>query len=75
MLSYQDDRLSLVVEDDGRGFDIEEAMHKSPELRLGLFGMYERAALIGGSLTIESEPGKGTAVFLEVPIENGQEKE
>jgi signal transduction histidine kinase len=36
--------------------------------RLGLYGMEERATLLGGRLTIESTPGNGTAVFVEVPL-------
>jgi signal transduction histidine kinase len=36
--------------------------------RLGLLGMQERAQMLGGKLTIESEPGVGTAVYIEVPI-------
>jgi len=75
VVSCKDSRLSLVVEDDGVGFNPDDTMRKSPELRLGLFGMYERAALIGGSLTVESEPGRGTTVFLEVPVKDGEEKE
>jgi signal transduction histidine kinase len=55
----------LIVEDDGKGFDLEAVMSHSR--RLGLLGMEERAALVGGRLTIESRPGAGTAVFVEVP--------
>jgi len=55
----------LIVEDDGKGFDLEAVMSHSR--RLGLLGMEERAALVGGRLTVESRPGAGTAVFVEVP--------
>lgn len=64
-------RLSVVVEDDGRGFDVAEVERREmPELAggFGLRGMRERAELIEGSFTIESEPGAGTTVRLEVPI-------
>jgi signal transduction histidine kinase len=50
------------------GFNLQEALKRSPEQRLGLFGMDERATLVGGSLKVESAPGKGTSIFLEVPI-------
>ncbi|HVK05170.1 MAG TPA: PAS domain S-box protein [Armatimonadaceae bacterium] len=58
------------VEDDGPGFDAEAALRLSPEnQRLGLFGMRERAALVGGTLGIESTPGGGgTTVFLRIPL-------
>lgn len=58
------------VEDDGRGFNVAEVMGSAAkDKKLGLFGMEERAALVGGRLTIESMPGKGTRVSVEVPFE------
>jgi signal transduction histidine kinase len=58
-----------IVEDDGRGFDAEAAPGVAG--RLGLLGMRERLALVGGALTVESAPGKGTAVFARVPLAAG----
>lgn len=59
-----------IVEDDGRGFDVKGLLEsRSTERKLGLFGMQERAALIGGRLTVESTPGAGTTVFVEAPLE------
>jgi len=58
------DSLTLLVEDDGVGFDAESA-GRAPSL--GLQGMTERASALGGSFTIESAPGEGTRVELEVP--------
>jgi signal transduction histidine kinase len=60
---------SLIVEDDGRGFE-SEGTTESPAAtgRLGLLGMQERARLAGGSLTVESAPGGGTTVFARLPI-------
>lgn len=59
-----------IVEDDGRGFDVASVWAGSGEgQRLGLFGMQERAAMVGGRLTLESAPGQGTTVFVEVPLE------
>ncbi|MBI3988272.1 MAG: HAMP domain-containing protein, partial [candidate division NC10 bacterium] len=58
----------LQVEDDGKGFDPEEITRFVEGARgLGLLGMKERAALLEGTLTIHSEPGKGTRVTVEVP--------
>jgi two-component system sensor histidine kinase DegS len=57
----------LHVTDDGMGFDlVKAARHKKS---VGLLSMRERAELIGGSLQIQSTPGKGTAVTLLLPIE------
>ena len=58
------DEVSLVVEDDGRGFDVEEALSRG---RLGLLGVRERAEMLGGWLEIESAPGAGTTVSVVVP--------
>ena len=57
------DRLSLNVADDGVGFepDLERAGHH------GLKGMLERAALVGGSVAVDSTPGHGAAIELTVP--------
>jgi two-component system, NarL family, sensor histidine kinase UhpB len=57
-----DGGVELEVTDDGRGFAFDES-----EGGLGIAGMRERALLIGGELTIESRPGRGTTVRLVVP--------
>jgi two-component system sensor histidine kinase UhpB len=61
-LRRRGDDVELEVADDGRGFAFDES-----EGGLGLAGMRERALLIGGELTIESRPGRGTTVRLTVP--------
>jgi PAS domain S-box-containing protein len=61
-----------IVEDDGRGFDVQQDESGSPvpvAHRLGLLGMMERLDLVGGTLTIESAPGQGTTVYARVPLE------
>ena len=61
--------VSLIVEDDGRGFDAQGAMEAPASSgRLGLLGMQERARLAGGSLAIESAPGGGATVFVRLPL-------
>jgi two-component system sensor histidine kinase DegS len=65
--SRANDSWVLHVTDDGRGFDlVKAARHKKS---VGLLSMRERAELIGGSLQIQSTPGKGTAVTLLLPVE------
>jgi signal transduction histidine kinase len=56
--------LQLSVRDDGVGFDIA---HGVPGSGLGVSSMHERAQLVGGSLRIRSQPGKGTTVSASVP--------
>ena len=64
LLERRGDRVVAIVEDDGLGFDPEAAA--GPD-HLGLVGIQERAMALGGSLTIESSPSQGTALFVEVP--------
>ncbi|RME77507.1 MAG: HAMP domain-containing protein [Chloroflexi bacterium] len=64
LLERRGDRLVAIVEDDGIGFLPETVAEKDG--RLGLFGMRERAEMLGGTLSIESTPGKGTTIFVEV---------
>ena len=64
------DGLSLSVRDDGRGFDESEPSKPgAPGLGLGIFGMNERAALVGGTLHIWHRSGGGTEVFVFIPID------
>jgi signal transduction histidine kinase len=64
LLDASDDTLILEIEDDGRGFD-PAAEHRADAF--GIIGMYERAALIGGTVTIDSHPGRGTRIGVSVP--------
>jgi len=61
------DRLVAEVEDNGCGFTLDE-QGRPRDTGLGLLGMRERAAIAGGSLAIESSPGRGTRVVLQIPI-------
>lgn len=56
----------LTVADDGAGFDLPATLHTSR--RLGLTSMRERAEALGGELRIDTAPGAGTTVTLEVPL-------
>jgi signal transduction histidine kinase len=64
-LIYAPDRIRLVVEDNGRGFDKDSAQAK---IGLGIQSMRERLRSIGGSLKIESSSLYGTSVIAEAPI-------
>lgn len=62
-------RLAAAVEDDGGGFDVQEVIKKAAgERSLGLLGMRERAALVGGELVVKSAPGSGTSVTVFITI-------
>ncbi len=58
------DRLAVTVKDDGIGFEPSEPGMKG---RMGLLGMRERVEMLGGTLSVESAPGAGTTVVVEVP--------
>ena len=61
-----------IVEDNGKGFDVDAVFSsRKTEHRLGLYGMQERASVIGGVLTVESTLGVGTTIFVEVPLKEG----
>jgi signal transduction histidine kinase len=57
----------MAIADNGKSFDVEKTLQKQNNKRLGLVGMRERIEMIGGTLTIESVPGVGTTVRVEVP--------
>jgi two-component system, NarL family, sensor histidine kinase UhpB len=59
--------VSLSVTDDGRGFRPEAVLAGADGTGLGLFGMQERAAYVGGRVEIRSRPGAGTRVVITVP--------
>ncbi len=64
------DGVTIEIRDDGRGFDVEEAMRPRPG-HLGLSTMIERAELLGGRCHISSEPGRGTVVTCWLPWDAG----
>ena len=64
-LQVTHDDVRLVVEDDGAGIDLAAA----DAAGFGLLGMRERAARLGGTLTVESQPGEGTRVQAHIPIQ------
>jgi two-component sensor histidine kinase len=63
--------LEMTIQDDGCGFDGQPHPQSSgPEGHFGLTGMRERTAEIGGTLAIDSTPGKGTRITASVPLES-----
>ncbi|MCB0103198.1 MAG: sensor histidine kinase [Anaerolineales bacterium] len=64
---YQKDKTRIHVYDNGMGFNIKEVEGRIGRISLGLAGMEERAALLGGGVTISSRPGYGTEVEAVIP--------
>jgi len=69
---FRKDGIQVSIKDDGIGFNFQEAISSKDGLRgLGLLGMRERVELMNGSLVINSSPGHGTEIAIEVPLTGG----
>jgi signal transduction histidine kinase len=74
-LSQSENVLELVVRDDGVGFDVAAAQEKAARRgRLGLLGMAERVQILGGTLHVESQPGRGARIRAAFPLNAGSEE-
>jgi two-component system sensor histidine kinase DegS len=60
--------IRMEISDNGKSFQVEKVLSAKNHKRLGLIGMRERIEMVGGRLTIESAPGKGTTVRAEIPF-------
>lgn len=63
-LAVEDDDFLMTIEDDGKGFDQDAGLRDDA---FGIIGIYERAALLSGTVAIDSSPGQGTRVSVRVP--------
>ena len=61
--------LRCLIRDDGVGFDVPAVLSRAERKGLGLAGMRERLNAVGGTLQINSEPGRGTELLVRVPVE------
>ena len=69
-VEFEDATVRIEVEDDGKGFDVEAVRRQADKaLGLGLLGMEERIALLGGRFHIDSNPGGGARLVMEVPLD------
>jgi signal transduction histidine kinase len=64
VLTRREGSITVLIEDDGRGFTPGDTREEG----LGILGMQERIALVGGQLTVESSPGGGTTLAVEAPL-------
>ena len=68
-VDFTDHRIKLSVQDNGKGFKMPSGVGDLTRSgKLGLAGMEERVQLLGGTLNIQSQPGKGTNLTVEVPL-------
>jgi signal transduction histidine kinase len=72
-VAFRPDKVTIVVQDNGKGFPVEKRTATAiANGKLGLLGMRERSQLINGSFNIQSEPGQGTRVFVQVQAQQNQ---
>jgi signal transduction histidine kinase len=71
-LSYMNDRVALDARDDGVGFDPERMAGSGREGGFGLGTMHERIERLNGTHSIESAPGEGTTLSVELPVTKGK---
>jgi signal transduction histidine kinase len=74
VLFHQRHEVTLLVEDDGQGFDVTEAWRGQGQRSLGLMGMRERVGLLHGVFLLESRPGQGTTVKVTIPLDGERGK-
>jgi len=87
LLERKGEGLRVIIEDNGQGFDPAEALADSAAAgngsaaagsgslpRLGLSGIRERLSLIGGTLSIESAPGVGTTLYIQIPVAPAEQR-
>ena len=68
--SSTEESLSMEISDNGRAFNLEETNATKRTARLGLLGMQERVRLVDGTFAIESAPGRGTRIRVQIPFES-----
>ena len=80
LLEFKGEDLRVIIEDNGRGFNAAAMLAQNSALsadavpHLGLSGIQERLSLIGGSVMIESSPGAGTSLYIQVPVPKNQQR-
>ena len=71
-LNYSDAIFVMEIRDDGKGFDVKEKRQSAQAgSGVGLKSLYNRAKIIGADITIDSAPGEGTTILIELPLEEG----
>jgi two-component system sensor histidine kinase DegS len=68
-VEFNEDRARITIDDNGQGFELPDRTGDLAATgKLGLIGIHERARLLGGTLLIQSKPGEGTTVTVDVPV-------
>jgi signal transduction histidine kinase len=68
MVEFDERKTRITVSDNGKGFNPPKTLGDlARDGKLGLAGMQERAQLLGGTLTVQSQPGRGSSITVELP--------
>ncbi len=70
-VGFDEDNIKLTVQDDGSGFDTDEALRPDPDQRWGLMGIQERVRIVRGDCVIDSESDTGTIIRACIPLNEG----
>lgn len=73
-LNITETEVNLYIEDDGKGFKVSKVLADKDRDGYGLLGMRERVELLNGQFNILSEPGKGTSISINIPIQSPEEE-
>ena len=63
-----DGMVSMKIKDNGKGFNVNRMLQAKRYNRLGLLGMRERLEMVGGRISIQSSPAKGTTIHAQIPL-------
>jgi PAS domain S-box-containing protein len=66
------DTVYMSITDNGKSFDPQQVLHAKTNQHLGLLGMRERLEMVGGVLSIESAPRRGTTILARIPLQRGR---
>ena len=68
-INKEDNQVCIAIEDDGKGFDLDEVSRRNAAKRgLGIASLEERARMLGGTLDLKTEKGKGTRLAMTIPV-------
>jgi signal transduction histidine kinase len=70
-IEKRSDTVVMRIKDDGKSFNLQRVWQVGINKRLGLLGMRERAEMVGGTFEIDSAPGQGTTIHVQIPFING----
>ncbi|MFC1735142.1 HAMP domain-containing protein [Candidatus Hydrogenedentota bacterium] len=75
VLLHKETEVILMIEDDGRGFDLNSVRKRGDRPSLGIMGMRERTSLLGGDFVVDTSPGKSTIIRVRIPLNSSDQQQ